>query len=542
MGSDHDRERFTRASWLDRPVPVRRLGWVRDALLLVLPLAALLSAVVYDMPFEDSYISFRYAENLAAGMGIVYNAGEVVEGFTSFGWVVLLAMLKSAGLPIPAVATFLSLGFGLGVVVMTAALSQAWLGARGAWRVGPAILVLVNGTWAYYSGTGMETTLFVLLLTLALVLLARGDFAAAAWAGVVMAGASLVRPEGVGYVAVLLAALLFDRDGRKQALVMLAVFLLVFGPYFAWRWSHFGHPLPNTWYAKASPGVAGFTVGLVQVEEFFTTQLFWVVPAALAVCWVLKGAERWSRLAAAVVVGAVVNVVLVGGDGFAFHRFFLPAIPAGAVAIVGAGRALMGVRRIAGLRGRISPRFVGGLLFVLLCVWTFHAPLRSRTSFTAQRPESQYERVMSVREINDEYFVVGAWLRENFSPETLVATNAAGIVPYVSGLPTIDMLGLNDVHIAHRDITLGKVTLGHEKHDALYVLSRKPDVILLGLPVITDTDIRSSELEIWFSGWWQYLPGDRDMFLDESFRRDYVPYSVKVTETEWLTFFLRRPE
>jgi hypothetical protein len=425
------------------------------------------------------------------------------------------------------------------VVVATAALSQAWLGTRGTWRAGPAILVLASGTWAYYAGSGMETTLFVLLLVIALVLLSRGDVVAATWAGVVMAAASMVRPEGVGYAAVLLAALLFDSDGRKQALVMLAVFGLLFVPYFAWRWIHFGYPLPNTFYAKAAVSQAGFAVGLVQVEEFLTTQLFWLVPVALGTCFVLCGAQRWVRLATAVVAGAVLDTVLVGGDGFAFYRFLLPAVPAGAVAVVGAGRALMGIERVAGLRGRISPRFVGGVLFVLLCAWTFHAPFRSRTSLTGERPDSQYARVMDVRQINEEYFIVGAWLRRNFEPGTLIATNAAGIVPYVSGLPTIDMLGLNDVHIAHRDIPLGKVTLGHEKHDGLYVLSRRPDVILLGLPVLTDTNIRSSELELWFSGWWQYLPGDRDIFLDPSFRRDYVPYCVKVTDTEYLTLFLR---
>lgn len=507
---------------------------------LAVVVAAFFHVSHYSMPFEDSYITYRYAENLAGGHGFAYNPGERVEGFTSFGWVVVLAGVQAAGLDVPHVATLLSMLFGLLLVGLTATLAERWLGERGPWAAAPAVLVAANGTLAYYAGTGMETTLFVLLITIALVVLGSGSFMSAVGAAFLFVGAALVRPEGVGYLAVVLAALSFDRDGRKQAIVMAGFFLLLFVPYFAWRWAYFGHPLPNTFYAKASPSLPGFLVGLAQVEEYFTTHLFWAAPVLLVAAAVMRGWERWSRLAAAMILGAVVNVVLVGGDGFAFYRFLLPAVPAGAVAIVGSGRVLGSHGLLDRIRRSVSPQVIGLGLFVLLAALTFHAQHRPRTSLTGERPQSQHERVMGVREINQEYFVVGEWLRTTFEPGTVIATNAAGIVPYVSRLPTIDMLGLNDEHIAHRDITLGKVTLGHEKHDARYVLERRPDIILLGLPVLTDFDIRSTELEAWFAGWWQYLPGDRDMFFDDEFRRSYVPYCVPVAQDMWLTFFLRR--
>ena len=75
----------------------------------------------------------------------------------------------------------------------------------------------------------------------------------------------------------------------------------------------------------------------------------------------------------------------------------------------------------------------------------------------------------------------GLWLRENVPPDSLLATNTAGSVAYYSRLKTIDMLGLNDEHIAHREVkTLGKGFAGHEKGDGKYVLSRKPDYIMFG--------------------------------------------------------------
>jgi hypothetical protein len=76
---------------------------------------------------------------------------------------------------------------------------------------------------------------------------------------------------------------------------------------------------------------------------------------------------------------------------------------------------------------------------------------------------------------------VGLWLKENVPPNSVIATNTAGSIPYFSKLKTIDMLGMNDEHIAHRKIpSLGKGWAGHEKGDGAYVLSIRPDYIQLG--------------------------------------------------------------
>ena len=40
---------------------------------------------------DDAYITFRYSQHFAQGMGAVYNIGERVEGYTSFLWMLLSA-------------------------------------------------------------------------------------------------------------------------------------------------------------------------------------------------------------------------------------------------------------------------------------------------------------------------------------------------------------------------------------------------------------------------------------------------------------------
>ena len=41
---------------------------------------------------DDAFISFRYAKNLSEGTGLVYNAGEYVEGYSNFLWTLFLAL------------------------------------------------------------------------------------------------------------------------------------------------------------------------------------------------------------------------------------------------------------------------------------------------------------------------------------------------------------------------------------------------------------------------------------------------------------------
>lgn len=49
-------------------------------------------AACFNYTEDDPGISFRYAANLADGHGLVYNPGERVEGYSNFGFVLLLSL------------------------------------------------------------------------------------------------------------------------------------------------------------------------------------------------------------------------------------------------------------------------------------------------------------------------------------------------------------------------------------------------------------------------------------------------------------------
>ncbi|HAJ06408.1 MAG TPA: hypothetical protein DCL76_07635, partial [Chloroflexi bacterium] len=75
----------------------------------------------------------------------------------------------------------------------------------------------------------------------------------------------------------------------------------------------------------------------------------------------------------------------------------------------------------------------------------------------------------------DRNIELGQMIKEEYEGK-LLASDAAGKIPFYSGLQTIDMLGLNDRHIARIEPTFFEV--GHNKFDPDYVLSLCPDLIV----------------------------------------------------------------
>ena len=52
--------------------------------------------VYFDCFADDAYITFRYSDHLANGLGPNWNSTGHVEGYTTFSWMALLAALAGA--------------------------------------------------------------------------------------------------------------------------------------------------------------------------------------------------------------------------------------------------------------------------------------------------------------------------------------------------------------------------------------------------------------------------------------------------------------
>jgi hypothetical protein len=94
---------------------LRRYKTIAFALAYSMGLAVLLYGQLRDWAYDDPFITFRYAENLARGLGFVYNSGERVLSTTTPLFALLLAALSRSGLDLPHLANLIgALSLALG--------------------------------------------------------------------------------------------------------------------------------------------------------------------------------------------------------------------------------------------------------------------------------------------------------------------------------------------------------------------------------------------------------------------------------------------
>jgi arabinofuranosyltransferase len=406
---------------------------------------------------DDAYISYRYAQNLARGHGLVFNPGERVEGYSNLLYVLLLAPLSRVAGPdaLYPISVTLNLLFAAGAWALFARLAARRLPPA---RAGAASLLfgLCPMIWLW-AASGMETPLF-LLLQIALWMLVdravRGAGARPAVLAAVVVFSVLARADG--FVVPSLAVVYFAGAGRKrEAVVTAAALAATLAALVAWRLSYYGYPLPNTYYAKVSGPVAERLLeGMLQLLGIVLHAGILPHVAALLVAAAASlklaappGAPR-IRFEVFLGLGWLAYWLYVGGDVFA-ERMLLILFPIGILLLLDPTLFPLAER---------SARVVVGL--TALCQLL---PLAVDTRFGYAR--DRYDR----------WVTLGRHLAQDRYAGRLLAVDAAGKIPFYSGLPVVDMLGLNDAHIAH--LPAGYFEAGHNKYDPDYVLARRPELI-----------------------------------------------------------------
>jgi arabinofuranosyltransferase len=482
---------------------------------LLCALAAFSGAIWPSWLSDDAFISFRYAQNLVAGNGLVYNLGERVEGYTNFLWTMLAALALWLGADIVLASYAAGVLLALALILATYAVARGLLGP--AWALVAALLVATSQSLLVYTarGGGLETGLFALLALAGTGAYLRASAAerdrtgpaGGCWtlaAGLLLGLATLTRPEGAmifGLTA--LRCIVYDvrltigdlrhihdlssDAGRKvfRLATLAAPYAAVVLPFFAWRYDYYGDLLPNTFYAKTGGGPLVWLRGLAYLGGFaldFGGPLLLLAPAALgyarpgtgeAPAIRGQGPQRiavllasWPAYLLLLCLVYAAYVVYVGGDHFPGHRFLVPLVPWLAL-LMAAGLA----RLWAGLRARgAAARLAPALLAALLVTYGGYALTRS-------------ERYDAVLAGNDEslwlWAEIGWWLRDNAAPDESAAAMGAGAIAYYSDRTIVDLLGLTERHIARVSVPeAGSGAAGHEKRDPAYVLDvRRPTYI-----------------------------------------------------------------
>ncbi len=435
-----------------------RIDLTRVLLLLAI-VWALVASVWRFWTCDDAYLVFRYAQNLVEGKGLVFNAGERVEGYTCFLWVLGTAPAFLLRIRPEIWTGAWGVAFYLGTIGL---LGRHHVSLRNSLGRPPGLFPIAALAWAFcpdaniWATGGLETSAFAFLLVLGYVLLAEKEVTTgrAVAAGLVFGLATLTRPDGALPAAVAGLFVLWAAPARLRAgaafggaVISLAVPLEIF------RLAYYGSLVPNTYWAK-SASLAWWSQGLSYLGLWVDQYGVLLLSVPLALLAVLVGRRgggpppgrqvEWARpaaLAASLALAWVLYVTRVGGD-FMYVRLLIPASIFALVlfelALFGLSRALPGlVLAGLGLLPAVTPlllaRPVSGDFFTsgVADEWAFYAPWRQQEADENGETLRRFFHGLNVR-----ILVFGSELRMAYRSEAPEILEAHGLTDaFVSHLP-----------------------------------------------------------------------------------------------------------
>jgi hypothetical protein len=241
---------------------------------------------------DDAFITFRYAENLAAGLGFVYNEGEQVLGTSTPLYTLLLAVLRIPRFPLPEAALVLSLAASAGTALILYRFASLARLRHLAFL--PVLCYILWPRSLPAETAGLETAVFTLLVTASFYYLHRRLDIYAVGAATL---ATLTRPEGFWALTIVLAVCCYRHRYHRLAFSGLSLFLLV--PWLGFAGVYFGSPLPHSITAKLALysrfGTSEFWPSLKYLLALHTPFGWLTVAAAVAGAIWLWRTQRFGR-------------------------------------------------------------------------------------------------------------------------------------------------------------------------------------------------------------------------------------------------------
>lgn len=391
------------------------------------------------LAYDDAFISFQYARNFARGLGLVFNPGERVWGFTSPLQTLLLGGMTWLGCETVRAALLTGLLWVALISVLLYLLTTQFL---------PRALAVLLGVFFLFDYTQHGDVMFEsnLLVAAQLAFLLAASKSRGFAANVLGAVTCLVRPDSLLLV---LPILLLGRETRR--LRPLACFCAIGFLWEGFAFFYYGELIPNSFHAKR--GVSPFLPFLVNAVEYATGAIL-AYPVSLSrgpsfagrilvFCLALMGLlnPEMRRRLATVYAWLVFPWLLIitysaigslHGHNWEFYsaRFFVRTA-------AGIGLLSLGCAVAAKLKASFLPR---ALAFAGLAFWVFANGVYQTTNLVDQltRQDTSYwggARYQSYRRIAD-------WMNRNLPQGASIAINEVGTLAYYTELKIIDVGGI----------------------------------------------------------------------------------------------------
>lgn len=414
---------------------------------------------------DDAFISFQYARNLARGLGLVFNSGERIWGFTSPLQTILLGLLTSAGFDTVRAA------FVTGFLWTSLAAVLLYVVAV---QLLPSVLALGLALYFLHSRHGPYTLESNLLVAAQLAFVLAIIHDKGRTASILGALSCLARPDSVLLVVPLL---LVNREARKaKALVW---FVAVGALWEGFALLYYGAVMPNSYHAKVglTPFWPFLENAIRYVTEFtFAPELGFTATSTrwqqglVAVLGVLALANREVRrrlpiayclvLYPWVLVLAYSYIGSYGGHNWEFYsaRYFL-----GVAAVVG----LLSLGQEIGTRLTL-PRMAQGAALLVLTLVLVNGVLRTRDRAAEFRIKNT-SYWSGAR--HDTYRNIADWANQNIPQGSTVAISEVGTFAYYTDFHIIDVSGI---------VTRGYAPGERMKHDKFLLRFEPTYAVLYG--------------------------------------------------------------
>jgi len=392
-----------------------------------------------DYVFEDAYITYRYARNVAAGIGYAFNSGEHVFGATSPLHTLTLALCGFLGANIPTCAGVIS-AVGLSAVGLIGGYILRHFKSPNAAML--FALLAISSTTRPYLSWGIETSMLasILLGSLLATLKKRNILAG------VLAGLAFLTRYDAGLFAILLFTLMLLRDRKipwKPGLVASGIVL----PWLLFAYWFFGGILPNTLAAKmgdADKWEYLRTSGIVQLTSvwrplagdpgsIFALENTDIVQGIVMGLLILLAVGRFMRQELIVILMLFFPLALWAGYSLigppvVFTWYLVPGtLSLLLLSFVGAG-ALVPQTFLRRSRFIVTvPAIVAGLIWLQPFLADHGSRLTSKPGYIG--------RVVAYKDIGD-------WLIQHDLADTTVICTEPGYLTYRTGNRAIDAAGL----------------------------------------------------------------------------------------------------
>lgn len=456
--------------------------------ILMIAFVLMYSNMFFQFTMDDSFISFRYAENLGNGYGLVFNVNELprAEGITSplYAFVLSIGSLGSFNLLMSSkIFGLFSLGLVLVIIIQMAKLfySQNDFMSEKTINIIALIPALIYVSDPYVIGnavSGMETMFGTLIFTLFIYQYLRITIHSSysnvnmTLLGIFAFLVPLIRPElALGVIALLGLSFLFLPRLRKKIGLSIGIFAVLGISYFVWRYSYYELFFPLPFYIKQGGQYA--LPGLYDVIYFLGHYSLQLLLVAVSAIYVYKSRRSYSKvffiILAAIAIQMSYYLFIRHIMGFGY-RYFQPFMAIGIVFAALSMPYLLKKRTLA-------------LLFIaLILLFNIFSTTKAYDLYVSKYGTLGHNMSQIAKTL--------ASLEHKYS----IAINDCGVLPFYTKWETVDLAGLNNRNIAlgysretsieelkKRDVDL-IVLVGFEAHGKLtkYEKMSKQDIADLG--------------------------------------------------------------